>query len=70
VPKLVGHTLRSSRRALVSGNCRLGTVKHAFSRVRKKGQVISQHPKAGVRLRAGGRVHVVVSLGKAKTHAR
>ncbi|HJU36104.1 MAG TPA: PASTA domain-containing protein [Gaiellaceae bacterium] len=64
VPKLKGKTLRVAKRRLKRNDCRLGKVKHAFSRRVKKGHVISQRPKAH-RLRAhGARVRLTVSRGR------
>jgi len=64
VPNVVGRRLPGARHALVAAHCRLGRVTSAFSRVRKKGRVISQRPKAHARLPSGGRVRVVVSKGR------
>jgi beta-lactam-binding protein with PASTA domain len=63
VPRLIGRTLPGSRRALSSAHCRLGRVGHAFSTARKRGRVIAQRPRAGLRLKAGTRVNVLVGRG-------
>jgi beta-lactam-binding protein with PASTA domain len=64
VPKVVGRTLTGARHTLVAAHCRLGRVSSAFSRVRRKGRVLSQRPKPHTKLPSGGRVRVVVSKGR------
>ncbi|HZM17984.1 MAG TPA: PASTA domain-containing protein [Gaiellaceae bacterium] len=64
VPKLRGKTLRAARTAIRRGNCRVGRVQRRFSSRMKAGRVISQRPRAGARLAANARVHVIVSKGK------
>jgi hypothetical protein len=64
VPNLRGKTLRAARAAIRRGNCRMGQVQRRFSSRMKAGRVISQRPRAGARLAANARVHVVVSRGK------
>lgn len=63
VPKLLGKTLPRARRALAAAHCRLGRVGYAFSSARKRGRVVAQRPRAGVRIKAGARVKVVVGRG-------
>jgi hypothetical protein len=63
VPKLLGKTLLRARRALAAAHCRLGRVGYAFSSARKRGRVVAQRPRAGVRIKAGARVKVVVGRG-------
>jgi FG-GAP-like repeat/FG-GAP repeat/PASTA domain len=50
--------------ALVRANCRVGTVRHAYSKKIKAGLVMSQSPGFGLVGPRGGRVNLVVSLGK------
>ena len=64
VPNVRGKTLRAARAAIVRGKCRMGRVQRRFSSRVKAGRVISQRPRAGARLAANARVHVVVSKGK------
>jgi hypothetical protein len=64
VPRLRGKTLAAARRALKARICSLGKVGHAFSRMVKKGRVISQKPKPGKRLHLHAKVSVVLSKGK------
>ena len=64
VPKLRGKTLRAARAAIRRGNCRMGRVQWRFSSRMKAGRVVAQRPRAGARLAANTRVHLVVSKGK------
>ena len=64
VPKLRGKTLRAARAAIRRGSCRVGQVQRRFSSTVKAGRVVAQRPRAGARLAANARVHVVVSKGK------
>jgi PASTA domain len=64
VPKVRGKTLSAAKRSIKAHDCSVGKVKHASSRTVKKGHVISQTPKPGVRLKHGARVNLVVSRGK------
>jgi hypothetical protein len=62
VPRLVGKSLKAARKSLSKARCRLGSVRRTRSG-RRAGMIVAQRPKAGTRLRAGGRVNVVLSLG-------
>lgn len=64
VPKLRGKTLRAARAAIRRGSCRMGRVQRRFSSTVKAGRVVAQRPRAGARLAANARVHLVVSKGK------
>lgn len=64
VPRLRGQTLRSARASIRRNHCRLGRVQRRFSNGVAVGRVISQTPRAGRRLAAGTRVHLVLSKGK------
>jgi hypothetical protein len=64
VPKLRGKTLRAARAAIRRGSCRMGRVRRRFSSTVKAGRVVAQRPRAGARLAANARVHLVVSKGK------
>jgi len=59
-----GMTLSAARRTIASANCRVGKISRAYSKVVRKGRVISQSPKFGAILRGGGRVNLVVSRGR------
>jgi beta-lactam-binding protein with PASTA domain len=54
----------SPKRAIGAHGCRVGRVRHDFSKTVRKGRVISQAPKAQTRLTRGARVSLVVSSGK------
>jgi VCBS repeat protein len=56
--------LADAERAIVRGNCRVGTVRYAHSKKVKAGLVLSQSPGFGLVGPHGGRVNLVVSLGK------
>jgi hypothetical protein len=61
VPQLKGKTLTAAERSISSHNCSLGTIKHAASRLIKKGRVISQQPRPGRPRKNRARVNLVVS---------
>jgi hypothetical protein len=63
VPGVTGMRLTNARRRILRAGCRLGTVRRIHS-PRRAGFVIRQTPRAGTRLRAGGRVNVRVSKGR------
>jgi hypothetical protein len=63
VPAVKRKSLRAAKRALRRAHCAPGRVRRVRSRVRR-GLVISQRPHPGARLREGGRVNLVVSLGR------
>lgn len=63
VPNLLGKTLARARRALANADCRLGHVGHTVSSARRRGRVVAQHPRAGVRTKAQARVRVVLGSG-------
>lgn len=64
VPRLKGKRLSAAKRAIKAHHCRVGKVKHAFSRKVGKRRVISQKPKAHTRLKRGAKINLVVSKGK------
>jgi len=63
VPNVKGKSLKAAKRAIKAHYCRVGKIKHAFSKKVKKGHVISQRPKAQKRLRHGAKVNLAVSKG-------
>jgi hypothetical protein len=63
VPALRGRTLPVAKKALGSAGCRFGRVSYRYSKT-ARGRVSSQKPGAGSVLPSGGRVDVVVSLGR------
>jgi Ca2+-binding RTX toxin-like protein len=64
VPSLRGRTVPRARALLVSRHCRLGRVGHRFSRRVRKGRILSQDRRPGLRLARGAKVDVVVSRGR------
>jgi subtilisin family serine protease len=60
VPALRGLRLAVAKAAVVHAGCSVGRVRRALSRLRR-GRVVSQSPRAGRRLAARARVHLVVS---------
>jgi hypothetical protein len=64
VPNVKGKTVTQARRLLASKRCGLGRVRRAYSAKIKRGHVISQSRRPGVRLSRGSRVNVVVSRGR------
>jgi uncharacterized delta-60 repeat protein len=63
VPKLKGRRLLDAGHAVRRSHCSVGGVTRVFSSRIGRGRVISQHPKPGARLVAGGKVALVVSKG-------
>jgi hypothetical protein len=61
VPNLVGKTLTDSKRLLLAGHCKVGTVKFATSRVRRKDRVIRQGHRPSTTLAGGSSVALLVS---------
>jgi Fibronectin type III domain/WD40-like Beta Propeller Repeat/PASTA domain len=64
VPNVKGKRLATAKHRIAARHCRTGTVKTARSKTVRKGEVISQRPKPGTRLRKGGKVNLVISRGK------
>ena len=71
-----GRRLPAAKRTLARANCRVGTIRRAYSKdvtlphppwfipAIKKGRVISQKPRSGTVLPGGGKVDLVVSRGR------
>ena len=66
VPKVVGKRLPSAKRTIARRHCRTGKVRHAYSRKRKKGIVISQSRRPGRVLPAGSKISLIVSRGRTR----
>jgi bacillolysin len=64
VPNVRGKTLTAARRALGRARCTTGRVRAAFSTKARRGRVISQAPRRGVRLPNRGKVRLVISRGR------
>jgi hypothetical protein len=58
VPRVIGMRLPRARRRILRAHCAVGRISHV--RLRSAGRVIRQSPRAGRRLRRGGRVNLVV----------
>ena len=56
-------TLPAAKKALVKGRCRLGKITNVFSPKLKKGLVIKQGRRPGVKLANGTRIALTVSKG-------
>jgi beta-lactam-binding protein with PASTA domain len=59
----VNKTLPAAKRALAKGRCRLGKVTSAYSAKVKKGLVLKQGKRPGLKLANGWRVPVTLSKG-------
>jgi hypothetical protein len=64
VPNVKGKTLAAAKRKLTAAHCKAGKTATAKSKTVKKGNVISQSPKAGRKLAKGSKVNLVVSRGR------
>ena len=64
VPNVIGKTLRAAKARIARGNCRLGRVGHRTSARAARGHIVSQRPPAGTNLPNGGKINLVVSLGR------
>jgi hypothetical protein len=69
VPNLVGRSLVDAKRLLLAGHCKVGKIKYATSKIRRKNRVIRQGRRASTTLRGGSSVALLVSsrlISKAK----
>jgi hypothetical protein len=66
VPRVVGRTLGEARRLLRRAGCRVWHISRRYAQASASGRVISQQPSPRAVLRTGGRVDVVVSLGRGR----
>jgi len=64
VPQLRFLPLRPAKRAITRANCRVGTIRSAYSKVIPRGRVISTTPRPGTVLPKGRKVNLVVSRGR------
>jgi subtilisin family serine protease len=64
VPNVKGKTIVQARRLLSSRRCALGRVTRAYSAKVKRGKILKQSRRPGVRLARGTRINVVVSRGR------
>jgi len=66
VPNVRRKTLPAARHAIARAHCRVGKIRQSRSAA-KKGRVLSQNPKPGAVMPAGGRVNLVVSRGRKRS---
>ncbi|HEV2711803.1 MAG TPA: S8 family serine peptidase [Gaiellaceae bacterium] len=64
VPNVKGKTVRQARALLKRARCALGRATSTYSRSVRRGRIISQSRRPGVRVSVGTRVNVVVSRGR------
>jgi FG-GAP-like repeat/PASTA domain len=76
VQSVKGRTLQTAKRTIARANCRVGTIRRAYSKdvtlphppwfvpAIKKGRVISQRPRFGAVLPGGSKVDLAISLGR------
>ncbi len=57
-------TLPAAKQTIARANCRVGKIRRAYSKMVKRGRVISQKPRFGAVLPGGGMVNLWVSRGK------
>jgi hypothetical protein len=64
VQSVIGMGLVAAKRATTRANCRVGTIRRAYSHQGVKDHVIAQRPAFGALLPKGGKVDLVVSKGR------
>jgi hypothetical protein len=64
VPNIVGRTLADSKRLLLAGHCKVGKIKYATSKLRRKNRVIQQGHRPSTTLAGGSSVALLVSSRK------
>jgi beta-lactam-binding protein with PASTA domain len=64
VPNVKSKSLKAAKAAIKAHGCRVGTIKHSFSKEVKKGHVISERPRPHKRLVLHAKVNLVVSRGR------
>lgn len=64
VPNVRGRSLQQAKSRIRRAHCKTGRVVRAYSSSVKRGRVISQSPKPGVRMKQGGPIKLVVSKGR------
>jgi hypothetical protein len=61
---VVRMSLAAAKRATVRANCRVGTIRRAYSQFGAMGHVVAQRPRFGAVLPKGGKVNLVVSRSR------
>jgi hypothetical protein len=64
VPRVIGKRLGAAKLTIRRSHCRTGKVGYAYSRIRRKGIVISQSRRPGRVLPANSKINLVVSRGR------
>jgi hypothetical protein len=64
VPRLRGLMLIGAKRALVKRGCALGRISRTHSRRVRRGRIVAQRPRPGLRMRRGAKVAVELSRGR------
>jgi hypothetical protein len=64
VPNVRGKSTAQARRMLAARRCALGRITRAYSAKVRRGRIIRQSRRPGIRLPRGTRVHVAVSRGR------
>jgi subtilisin family serine protease len=64
VPRLRGLTVIGAKRALVKKGCKLGRISRTYSRRVRRGRIVAQRPRSGLRLRRDAKVAVELSRGR------
>ena len=63
MPNVVGKLVAVAKTAIVARRCSVGSVRKAFSKV-KKGRVIAESRRPGAVLPVGTKINLVVSKGR------
>jgi hypothetical protein len=66
VPNVTGQKLPAAKAGVAGAQCRVAKIRRAYSKIVKKGHVISQAPPSRRVLPIGGKVNLVVSRGRRK----
>jgi hypothetical protein len=64
VPNVIRQLLPTARRRIRRAHCRVGTVRYSRSATRLKNRIVAEKPRPRTRLRAGGKVNLVVGRGR------
>ena len=67
VPNVRGKTLQIARRTVARGRCTVGRITRKLSKRVKRGRVISQSRRPGLRLPLGSKVNLVISKGRPRS---
>ncbi|MGN6431303.1 MAG: PASTA domain-containing protein [Gaiellaceae bacterium] len=60
---MIGKLLPKAKARIVKANCRVGTVTKKPSKVKQKGRVLAQQPRAGKKLKNGATVNLTAGKG-------